>query len=561
MRYYGSYQLRGDAWYLDCEPHVRIKLKQVFPKLCKTDAKPSMRNTPEAAVDLEWFCQRYPLRAKDDASAAALKRAADGYRATMAELEKLVAPGQAIPQFDLAIPPREYQATGAALYLKRKVQLNADVVGLGKTFSGIIPFTDKRTLPALVLCETHLVSQWIREIKKFLPRAFVHEIRSRTTYNLPPSDIYICSYTKINGWGDYLGHEDFSARGKKPILRSIVLDEVQSLRHPDTAKYKAVEHIRANVEFCQGLSASPIHNYGGEIFNIMEIIAPGELGSREEFYREHCHCAYNKYLLNDPAAFGSYLRGQHIFIRRTRAEVSRELPPVQRIVQSIPTDEKVLKEASGSAIELAKLVLNGTFTQRGQAARDLDRILRQATGISKAPFVADFVRMLVDGGEKVLLGGWHREVYAIWEQKLKDLKPVYYTGTENEKEKKKSFDAFTKGDSKVMFLSLRSGVGLDGLQVATRTVVFGELDWSPAIHEQFIGRAARDGCLDGNVSAFFLVSEGGIDPVMANVLQLKANQSAKLLDPSTTGLELATGAPDRMKQIAEAYLRAHGQKA
>jgi hypothetical protein len=48
-------------------------------------------------------------------------------------------------------------------------------------------------------------------------------------------------------------------------------------------------------------------------------------------------------------------------------------------------------------------------------------LLRQATGIAKAPFVADFVRLLVESGEKVLLYGWHREVYSIWRDKLKDL--------------------------------------------------------------------------------------------------------------------------------------------
>jgi hypothetical protein len=40
------------------------------------------------------------------------------------------------------------------------------------------------------------------------------------------------------------------------------------------------------------------------------------------------------------------------------------------------------------------------------------------------------VRIMVEGGEPVVLVGWHRDVYDIWLE-LRDLKPAMYTGSES----------------------------------------------------------------------------------------------------------------------------------
>ena len=80
--------------------------------------------------------------------------------------------------------------------------------------------------------------------------------------------------------------------------------------------------------------------------------------------------------------------------------------------------------------------LTGSFTERGNAARDLDLMVRQATGIAKARAVADVVRILVEGGEPVFaIFGWHRAVYDIWLERLADLNPAMYTGSESRQQK------------------------------------------------------------------------------------------------------------------------------
>jgi SNF2 family DNA or RNA helicase len=165
--------------------------------------------------------------------------------------------------------------------------------------------------------------------------------------------------------------------------------------------------------------------------------------------------------------------------------------------------------------------------------------------------------LLVESGEKVVLFGWHREVYALWMDRLSDLKPALYTGTESPTQKEQARDRFINGEAPILIMSLRAGAGLDGLQHTCRTVVFGELDWSPGVHEQCVGRIHRDGQPDP-VVAYFLIAEHGSDPVIADVLQLKRQQVDGVRDPYASLVErvesLEAGG-ERVKKLAETYLK------
>jgi SNF2 family DNA or RNA helicase len=362
-------------------------------------------------------------------------------------------------------------------------------------------------------------------------------------------DVLISTYHKLSGWADVLAGR----------VKSVVFDEAQELRISESAKYKAAAHIARAADFRTGLTATPIYNYGGEMFCVLDVLRPGALGSRAEFVREWCRQWGES--VRDPKAFGTYLRSEGLMLRRTRAEVGRELPPLTKIVQRIDAEPEALDRVQGSASELAKLILAGMSLERGKklrAAEELSLVLRQATGIAKAPFVAEFVRLLVESGEKVLLYGWHRAVYDIWLERLRDLSPALYTGSESPKQKDEAKARFLDPDgAKVLIMSLRAGAGVDGIQKACRTVVFGELDWSPGVHEQCCGRPHRDGQTDP-VAAYFLAADRGSDPVVADVLGLKKAQIEGVRDPDGDLIErLDTGA-GHITKLAEAYLRQRG---
>ena len=200
-----------------------------------------------------------------------------------------------------------------------------------------------------------------------------------------------------------------------------------------------------------------------------------------------------------------------------------------------------------------------------QASGEFDMKMRQATGIAKAPFVADFVRFLVEENDTpVVLYGWHRDVYEVWLEKLKgdgvhikNLNPVMYTGSESPQQKEWAKQEFLSGRSKVMIISLRAGQGMDGLQEKCHVCVFGELDWSPGVHEQCEGRLHRDG-QDDVVTSYYLLADEGSDPVVSDILGVKKQQIGGIIDPNQDLVTKLQVDPEHIKKMAEKYLNDHG---
>lgn len=561
-------------WRIQAPPHIVLRLKRVFGKISRrSHGDVFLSDTEENARDIEWFVERYPMAIEDPER---LHARATAHKERTALVEGMLAKKIAPPVFDLALPPREYQRIAAAIALQTGGLLLADDVGVGKTVSAICMLADHRALPALVVTLTHLPRQWEAEIKRFAPKLRTHILKKATPYDLTAlkgrrgqlslgavsalPDVIITSYSKLAGWAETLA----------PIVEghAVIFDEVQELRNMGKnkkerpAKYSAAKHIADSAGFRLGASATPIHNYGAEFYAVLDILRPDVLGTKSEFLEEWCKDVWraDKAKIAEPAAFGAYMRESGLMLRRTRADVGREIPAVTKVHHPVDAELEALDRVSKDCAELAKTILRQGEGARGEkmhAAEEFSNRLRQATGIAKAPAVADFVRLLVESGEKVLLYGWHREVYSIWLDKLADLKPVMYTGSESAFEKDRSKQAFIASEAKVLIMSLRAGAGLDGLQSTCRTAVFGELDWSPAVHEQAIGRIARDGQPDP-VVAYFLVADHGADPIIVDVLGLKREQLDGVRDHDAELVERLEVDGDRIKRLAEAYLFQRG---
>jgi SNF2 family DNA or RNA helicase len=567
LRTYGTVKLdeEENKWVIDCEPQVSMRIKSVFDRVEKAQfGTIKMLASDLNSRELEWFLERYPMEVEDEDE---LSERSERHKEKDRIIAKILAEGYAPPKFDLAVPARDYQLVAADLLLKTGRLLVADDLGIGKTATSICTLTDERTLPALVVTLTHLPTQWEAEIAKFAPQLNCHIIKKGSVYDVtkgkrgkvePFPDVFIINYHKLRGWAEHLA----------PVVNSVIFDECQELRREGTPqapsqKYKAAMYISEHTDFSMGLSATPIYNYGGEIFNVMNCIAPGCLGSKEEFIREWCIASWqgeDKAKIRDPKAFGMYLREQGLMLRRTRGEVGRELDSLTIIPHKIECDLEALKKVEDSAAELAGIILSQQGMAKGvkmQAAEQLSNVLRQATGIAKAPYVAAFVQLLVESGERVVLYGWHRAVYGIWNAQLKRFKPAMYTGSESTNQKLESKRRFCDGETDIMIISLRSGAGLDGLQYNCRTVVYGELDWSPGVHDQDTGRVHRDGQPDP-VAAYFLLAEEGSDPIMADVLGVKKQQAMGVMNPKADLISKLQTDGGNAKKLATSFLKQRG---
>lgn len=318
------------------------------------------------------------------------------------------------------LPLRDYQQVAVDMIRATGSTLIVDELGLGKTLVGLALLEDPDARPGLAVTLTGwLGQQWLQELRKFYPELRGVEIKTTKAEEEFPRlwkdekfgyDLVVINYAKLASWRHHLAG----------TVRTVIFDEAQELRRPESLKYEAAAHIASRSRVVTGLTATPIFNYGGEMYSLMDGIRQGCLGDREEFMREWAGFGSlsadnnGKVRIENPEALRTHLAARGLFLRRTREDVGISLPAIETVEQYVPSDPDTLNKLSGDAIEMARLLLSqdSTNTQKWQSARDLDWRMRHDTGVAKAPFVADFVKLLLSSEDKIVLFGWHRACFA-----------------------------------------------------------------------------------------------------------------------------------------------------
>lgn len=576
---------RFGCWRIAAEPHVMMEMKRLLPgHRMQRDGTITVADTPEVSFRVAWMLLMFPLDQPPATRARLEDRTRE--RVEMRNVVEEILSGGQLPLRDGAFSPAvdlfPHQKTAAALVHKTRRLLLLDETGAMKTGSILAAIADPDVLPALVVAPPHLLRQWMRELGRFFPMLRGHIVTSGKVYDPArrralrghDPDVLFISYGKVDGWADHLA-------GK---VRTVVLEEAHEIRHPGTRKHKACARISDAAVQRAGLTATPVFNYGDEIYNLLDVVAPGVLGERDEFRTEWCVPVGNgKHKVRDPKALGTFLRDQGVVLKRTLREVGIDLPG---LLPPIPFEldvdgDAVEKHLTADALVLAQTIVDriGRPFELAQAERQFDMKMRQATGIAKAPQVAALIKMLLadESVGKVAVCGWHREVYAILQRELAEFVPVLYTGTESLPQKEITKARFIGGElltevcarhhhrrrelldlreSKVIMISLRSGSGLDGLQRACHVAVHAELDWSPSPHEQFDGRLDRPGQTTP-VLSYRPWCDFGTDPYMLQVLDEKRQQGEGITDPDRAIFEPTDPDPERIRKVAAAYLARH----
>lgn len=544
-----SYNRKSNCWMIRGEPCVTELAKRLFPG-CDGRGRGVARFTAHKRVigDLNWLMLRYPLEIKE-ADRTRWENALQEAREYAVKRERaLAAPQSAEPaEGEFYGELREFQKMGLAYLLNNRRCLLADEMGLGKTVQALSFIATANTYPAIIVVPPHLVRNWVSECERFLKSdgsLRVHVIRGLSPYELPEADVYIIHYLLLRGWKKELEKYEFS---------SVIFDEIQELRHAGTEKYSAASLLAGASENVIGLSGTPIYNLGSEIWNVINIIDFHCLGDWESFSREWC-CGYGSRMIAKPELLGEHLKREGLMLRRNKAEVLSELPPKRRLVQYIDFDDKLYADLMRPLSEKFLCLKNTeSASQKALIEDEICQINRQATGVSKAPYVAAFVSALLENGEKVLLMAHHHAVMDIYKKELKSFHPAFITGRETDAQKQKSVDDFMNGKTDLCVISLRSASGLN-LQRAS-CVVFGELDWSPAVHSQAEDRAHRMGQQD-SVLCYYLVSPAGSDSEMQDALGLKVSQFVGIMGDEVPSNEDVLASQNEAREHIKKMVRA-----
>lgn len=183
---------------------------------------------------------------------------------------------------DIVIDHYPHQLDSALRVLRdmRGRALLADEVGLGKTIEAGIVMKELilRGLisSVLILTPAPLAAQWQEEMQaKFLESFTVLERRSQIP--APESDgprRWICSLDRAR-------RPEWAAELLARPYDLLIVDEAHKLKNRQTLGHRFVDQIETRYVLL--LTATPVHNELIELYNLINLVRPGHLGTRREF--------------------------------------------------------------------------------------------------------------------------------------------------------------------------------------------------------------------------------------------------------------------------------------
>jgi SWI/SNF-related matrix-associated actin-dependent regulator of chromatin subfamily A-like protein 1 len=443
--------------------------------------------------------------------------------------------------------PWPFQIDGVHYALRRKNTLFGDQPGLGKSCQAIITCNEMRARRVLLICPANIRLQWAKMIRRWstMPWPFnVYVVLTGSQGVHPKAEWTVVSY-------DLAGSPAICAALVKGTYDAIILDEAHYLKTIDTRRTRAVfgggDHrllpsLASRAGAILALTGTPLPNRPREAFTLARGLCPDAIDFMSE---EAFTTRFNPSMRREGRGgklFTDERTGRHGELQsRLRANfmVRREKHGPHGVLQQLklPLYDIVHIEADGpvkaalraeSMLEIDVDRLPGPDDPKwGQIAT-----ARRIMGVAVAPHAADYVQMVLDGGEeKVVVFGHHIEVLDILEAKLRRYGVVRIDGRTGPSRKQALVDQFRQGQSCRVCLGnmLSMGTGTDGLQDVSCHAIFAEADWTPGVNQQGVDRLDRGGQLR-EVQADFLVAPGSLsETVLATALN-KNKTTHKALD-------------------------------
>ncbi len=478
---------------------------------------------------------------------------------------------------------RDYQRTGVswlnALAAQGLGGILADEMGLGKTVQALAFLRLNRgNGPSLIVCPTSLLSNWQREAARFVPELTVLVIdgpeRAAKIAQLPQHDVALTSYGLLRR--DVEQYAGFS-------FASVVLDEAQHIKNPDTQNAQAAFSLKARQRFV--LTGTPMENSVRDLWSLMNFAVPGYLGTRHDF-RER----YEKPLSSqpDPTLQRRLSRRLRPFLlRRRKADVARELPekieqvvpcelgPKQRetyqallreiqqgLGQSRPNDGATRMKMLTGLLRLRQTCCDLRLLGLGSAgdppavardSRDTSGVLgespKPAGAVARTPeadssssakldLLDELLEEIIDGGHRVLIFSQFVKMLDLIRERLTSSKIEHCYLAGLTKNRQAEVDRFQNETNVPVFLiSLKAGgVGLN--LSAADTVIHFDPWWNAAVEAQATDRAHRIG-QTRVVTAYKLIARDTVEEKIMNLQKRKREMAGAMLEteePLMSGL-------------------------
>lgn len=418
----------------------------------------------------------------------------------------------------------------------------------------------------IVVCPSILKYNWLREARMWLVGeivVYVYEskkiryYKGRMTPHNKQTVLHIINYDIL---------EKFMPRLMQAKADYVLFDESHYAKNFEARRTKLSMQLCRPSKYKLFITGTPIYNKPKDLFVALNAIDPVTFGDFPLFGQRYCNPKKIRVKGRTIVTYdGSsnldelklILRSNYM-VRRMKKDVLKDLPDKLK-------DVIVLNEESLQAIVNKEKKLVGNFkAERDKLRQEMERIrtaggdvqeeyksrvkklnedrmrsigeiakVRHELALKKVPYVIEFVSELLNNSEdinsKLCLFAHHKDVIVALEKGLKKYKPVVITGETKDTDRQKFIHLFQNTDQSRIFIGSMAATGVGITLTASNTVVFAELDWTPAVVLQAEDRTHRIG-QKNTVWVYHIVADGSLDSKIAKMLVEKDEVARKILD-------------------------------
>jgi len=447
------------------------------------------------------------------------------FRETVAKIERAAASVPQVPK-GLKAELRDYQAEGFR-FMSRLTSWGggaclADDMGLGKTVQALALILSRaKEGPSIVVAPASVVLNWKSEMERFTPGLRPHVLGPAAAGDkklsaLKSGDVLLASY------GMLVSRQEVLSAVKWNVA---CLDEAHTIKNRGTKMSAAAMSLQADARVI--LTGTPVQNHLGELWNLMQFLLPGMLGSYEQFSQRYITPIEKNGDRARQAALKKLI--QPFLLRRTKADVLDELPEKTDIVRMINlTGEEM---ASYEMLrQSAQEALEEQDSMDVNALAMITKLRMAACGSSKAAYFADMAEEIVAAGNRALVFSQFTSYLKTVSQALDvaGIPYLYLDGSTPVRKRNALVKEFQEGEVPLFLISLKAG-GLGLNLTGANYVVHLDPWWNPAIEQQATDRAYRIGQTK-DVTVYHLISANTIEEKILRLHKVKRNLADSLLE-------------------------------
>jgi len=427
----------------------------------------------------------------------------------------------------------EYQKEGINFLLESGGRaLLADSPGVGKTVQALGYIVLKNHKRNLIVCPASVKFSWENEIKLWTNlKSFV--VGSQTDLKDIPHDVecIIINFDILKKFYNEL---------MKYRWDCLIGDEIHMIKTRSAIRTKVFCAIAREVPDVILLTGTPVLSRPIEIFNVLNLIDPKIWNNYYRFAVRYCggHQGYWGFEAKGATNLDE-LREKisKYFLRRTKEEVLKELPPKNRIEIPVDLPKEVRKEyelAERSLVDYLRTYRKSktdkeiSKTMRGEKLVKLN-LLREINATGKIFATKEIIDNIIESGEKIL-------VFSSFNAPLEELhnlykdKSVLLLGETPVTERGDIVRRFQEDPNIRIFFGGTKSAGTGITLTAASNVIILDQPWNPADLEQSENRAHRPGAEYESLNIYSIISRDSIDSFMKKLLARKQMIIDKIIE-------------------------------